>query len=478
VLLAETLRSSTLKLALISIAIFGVAVLALFGYVYWSTSTYVLGRADGAIAAEQAALRKVYDSAGRGALVATIAQRVADKSRDGAIYLLADPSFAPVAGNLEAWPAGLAPTAGWQTFTAPGWKPSTAARPRLRAIVATLPNGDHVLVGRDIGDLAAFAGKIDTALLLGLSLIFVLAGVASVTVTRRTVGRIESVNATSRAIMQRGLSERIPLRGTRDEWDQLAGNLNMMLDRIEALMGEVKQVSDNVAHDLRTPLTRMRGRLEKASARRRGADDDQALISDTLADLDGVLRMFASLTRISQIETSDRVAAFRTIDLAEIAAEVVELFDAAAEDKNVHLVTQGDAHVLVTGDRDLLFDAMANLVDNAIKHGREAGRVTVAVTRGEAGAAIAVADDGPGIPAHEMQHVFKRFYRMERSRRTPGNGLGLALVAAVARLHGARIELIDAAPGLELRLMFPLAAAPDGGRADLPVAVSPDSAPS
>jgi signal transduction histidine kinase len=255
--------------------------------------------------------------------------------------------------------------------------------------------------------------------------------------------------------MQRGLGERIPLRGTRDEWDQLAANLNLMLDRIEALMAEVKQVSDNVAHDLRTPLTRMRGRLEKAAGRARGADEDQALINDTMTDLDGVLRMFASLTRISQIETSDRTAAFRTVNLAEIAREVVELFDAAAEMKGVRLTATGEERVLITCDRDLLFDATANLVDNAIKHGRETGHVNVQVTNGALGAAITVADDGPGIPEHELQHVFKRFYRLERSRRTPGNGLGLALVAAVARLHGARIEMLDNAPGLEVRLWFP-----------------------
>jgi signal transduction histidine kinase len=314
-----------------------------------------------------------------------------------------------------------------------------------------------LLVGTDISDLAAYARHIDMALAFGVTLFVVLAGVAGISVTRRTVGRIESVNATSRAIMQRGLSERIPLRGTRDEWDQLAANLNLMLDRIEALMAEVKQVSDNVAHDLRTPLTRMRGRLEKAAGRPRGAAEDQALINDTMADLDGVLRMFASLTRISQIETSDRTAAFRSVNLAEIAREVVELFDAAAEDKGVRLTTTGDERVLVTGDRDLLFDATANLVDNAIKHGREAGRVDVQVADGADGAAITVADDGPGIPEHELAHVFKRFYRLERSRRTPGNGLGLSLVAAVARLHGARMEMVDNGPGLRFRLQFPAA---------------------
>jgi signal transduction histidine kinase len=325
----------------------------------------------------------------------------------------------------------------------------------LRATFETLPDGYHLLVGKDIDDLGAFAKKIKAALLGGIALIFVLAGLASVSVTRRTVGRIEAINATSRAIMQSGLGKRIPLRETRDEWDQLAENLNLMLDRIEALIGEVKQVTDNVAHDLRTPLARMRGRLEKAYNRQRDGDYDQSLIGDTMADLDGVLRMFASLTRISQIEANDRTAAFPTVNLSEIASEVVELFDAAAEENGGHLNAVGDQRVLVAGDRDLLFDAVANLVDNAIKHGREAGQVTVEITQSDGSAVISVADNGPGIPVDECQHVFKRFYRLERSRRTPGNGLGLSLVAAVARLHGASIEMVDNAPGLKFRLRFP-----------------------
>jgi len=459
VLLAKTLRSSTLRLALICVGIFGAAVCALFSYVYWSTASYVRGRSDHAIAAEHVILRQAYDRAGRDGLIATIRQRIADERFEGGFYLLADASLAPIAGNLKAWPSVLKGSDGWGDFNAPEWKPDAADRPLLRAAFETLPDGYHLLVGKDIDDLDEFAGKIEIALALSALFTFVLGAVTSVFVTRRTVGRIEAINATSRAIMQSGLGQRIPRRGTRDEWDQLAENLNLMLDRIEGLMGEVKQVTDNVAHDLRTPLARMRGRLEKAYARQRDAEYDQLLIGDTLADLDSVLRMFLSLTRISQIEANDRTAAFRPVNMANIAREVVELFDAAAEEKGGRLSVVADQPVLVTGDRDLLFDAVANLVDNAIKHGRESGQVAVEVTRDNGGAVISVADDGPGIPVNECQQVFKRFYRLERSRCTPGNGLGLSLVAAVARLHGARIEMADNAPGLKFKLLFPLVTA-------------------
>jgi len=455
VLLAKTLRSSTFKWALIWITIFGAVVIALFSYVYWSTATYVHARSDRAISAEHSILRKIYDDAGRGGLIAAIEDRTAGGRVKGDVYLLADPSFARLAGNLKVWPSSSKASKGWEDFNAREWKLEAANPPMLRATFDTLPNGDHLLVGKEIDDLDEFAKKIKTALLWGVALIFVLAAVASVSVTRRTVGRIEAISATSRAILQSGLGRRIPLRGTRDEWDQLAENLNSMLERIEALMAEVKQVSDNVAHDLRTPLTRMRGRLEKAYTRQRSGDYDQSLINDTMADLDAVLRMFSSLTRISKIEAGDRTSAFRTVNLSEIASEVVELFDAAAEDEHAHLDAAVDQRVLVTGDRDLLFDAVANLVDNAIKHGREGGRVTVEVTQNDGSAVISVADDGPGIPINERQNVFKRFYRLEQSRRTPGNGLGLSLVAAVARLHEAGIEMVDNAPGLKLRLRFP-----------------------
>jgi signal transduction histidine kinase len=459
VLLAKTLRSKTFQLALISIGAFGAIVLGLFGYVYWSTASFVSSRSDHAIATEYAILQKAYERGGRDGLIATIDRRIADKDFDG-FYLLCDTSFAPIAGDLAAWPSILRSQQGWGDFEATK-TPAGARGSWLRAVAATLPDGSHLLVAKNAEDLSQYVMRIGLALAGCILLILVLAAVASIFVTRRTVGRIEAINATSRDIMERGLDRRIPLRGTRDEWDQLAENLNLMLDRIEALMREIKQVTDNVAHDLRTPLTRMRGRLEKAADKLREPGYDQMLIGDMIADLDDVLRIFSSLMRISQIEAGARTAAFRTLNLAEIGREVVELFDAAAEDKGLNLAIAGDEQAFVTGDRDLLFEAMANLVDNAIKHGRKAGRVTVTILARDNGGIVTVADDGPGIPAGEFQHVFKRFYRLERSRCSPGHGLGLSLVAAVAQLHNASIEMDDNGPGLLVRLYVPWSGRPE-----------------
>jgi signal transduction histidine kinase len=461
VLIAETLRSSTFKVALIWIAGFGAVVIALFSFVYSSTASYLLNRSDRAIDADRSVLAAAYQHGGRDELIATIGRLAADQHLENRIYLLADPSFGALAGNLKTWPAAFSGSSGRGDFSPTEPDRQVTDHPLMRAQYETLADGSHLLVGRNVSDFSEFARKIYFALASVVVLIFVLAVVAGITVTRRTVGRIESINATSRAIMQSalqsGLGERVPLCGSRDEWDQLAENLNSMLDRIEMLMGEVKQATDNVAHDLRTPLTRMRGRLESASARVREAGADQALITDTMADLDDVLRMFSSLTRISQIETATRTSGFGSVDLVEVTEAVVDLYDAAAEDKDVDLKVIGDKPMVITGDRDLLFDAVANLVDNAIKHGREAGRVTVELSRSDADAVICVADNGPGIPVDEHQRVFRRFYRLERSRCTPGNGLGLSLVAAVARLHDARIKLFDNAPGLKIELRLPSA---------------------
>lgn len=453
-LIGKTLRSSTFRLALLYVGLFAASLTGLFAYIYGSTADYLRNRHDAGTVAEQCLLLDAFGHGGEPALTQLIAARRAVAPADGDLYLVADSSYRPVAGNLEAWPEAARGHDGWVEFSARDWRLDTGAPPLLRAITATLPDGTHLLVGSDIDDAREFTGVIRRGIALGVALLCAMAAAAGISVTRRTVSRIEAINATSRAIMARGLGERIPLRGTRDEWDQLAGNLNTMLERIEELVRGIKQVSDNVAHDLRTPLMRMRGRLEVALRSPRG-DGDSVLLARTVAELDRVLKTFASLLRISSVEVRERTVGFAPVDLARLAAEVADLFDAAAEERGAHVRFAGDPVALVWGDRDLIFEALSNLVDNAVKHGQGDVEVRVARSPEEAELILTVSDHGPGIPAGERKRVFERFYRLERSRSTGGNGLGLSLVQAVAQLHQARIALADNGPGLRVELTFP-----------------------
>jgi signal transduction histidine kinase/opacity protein-like surface antigen len=450
VLLNKTLKSSTLRLAFIYVVVFSAAVFGLLGYVYWSTVGYLYEKSDRVISMELDLLTKAYDAGGRNRLVQLINQRLTDAYFSQWVYLLADPSFNYVAGNRESWPVALRSVQGWSTNVS-----FDRAGP-LRVTNQMLPDGYHLLLGYRIDELDRFAENVWFGLAAAAALFLILAAAAGISTSRRSVARIETINATSRAIMRSGLGERIPLRGTGDEWDGLAENLNSMLDRIEELVETNRQVSDNIAHDLRTPLTRMRGRLERACNQELDVSCYQALVNDTIGELDVILTTFSSLLRISQIEARARTAGFRPIDLTAIVREVAELFEPAAEESRVRLKVDARDLVPAVGDRDLLFDAISNLVDNAIKHGGEHGEVGIAVSADVNGPVLAITDCGPGIPIEERKQVLRRFYRLERSRNSPGNGLGLSLVAAVADLHGARLTLTDNAPGLRVELHFPL----------------------
>lgn len=454
-LLHKTLKSSTLKLAFIYVVVFCSAIFALLGYVYATTASYLYQRFDAAIAAEQVIAMKAYESGGRDGLISLIRQRMRDEYFNDWVYLVVDTTAVPVAGNLTSWPASLGGDQGWSDLSSPELPPGPTGRHLFRATYQVLSDGSRLLLGRDAGDLERLGGKIATGLAVAAALFLTLAAAAAMSTSRRSVARIEAINATSRKIMQAGLGERIPLRGTRDEWDELAENLNSMLARIEALTESTRQVTDNIAHDLRTPLTHLRGRLEGAISRRPNLGQYRVLVNDAIGELDGILMTFSSLLRISRIEMVDRTVAFRRLDLSDIVCEVVDLFDPTAEEASVRLRLHYSGQKTVFGDRDLLFDAISNVVDNAIKHGRGNGEVTVAVERDRSGPIFSVSDRGPGIPIEERDHVLRRFYRLERSRNSPGNGLGLSLVAAVASLHGGRIEMSDNAPGLKVALHFP-----------------------
>jgi signal transduction histidine kinase len=469
VLLSKTLRSSTFRLAILYVCLFGVSVAALFGYVYWSTTKYIKQRYDTMIAADSRELLEAYAQAGREGVIRKLRSHEANMPLGDDVYGLADAGFTPIAGNLKGWPAVARAGDGWVEFSLPNWRSNSKHWPLLRALVTTLPDGSHLLAGEEIDDMVAFGRTINRGLALGVTLLCLLAAAAGISVTRRTVARIEAVNATSRAVMASGLGKRIPMRGTKDEWDQLAQNLNSMLERIEELVRGIKEVSDNIAHDLRTPLMRMRGRLEVALRTQRNDEADEALIARTVAELDEVLKAFSSLLRISAVEARERIVGFGAVDLSNLATEVVDLYDAAAEERGVHLRCSATASGPVLGDRDLLFEALSNLIDNALKHGQSDVEVNVEPD-GAAGVRLTVRDHGPGIPSGERKHVLQRFYRLERSRSTPGNGLGLSLVQAVAQLHFAELALLEAGPGLAVALKFPAMAISDARPGAAPAA--------
>jgi signal transduction histidine kinase len=309
-------------------------------------------------------------------------------------------------------------------------------------------------VGRDMQELDATRSLIVRAIAWGLAITVMMALAGGIMLSRRTMRRLEAINETSRRIMQGDLSRRIPTRSTDDDFDQLADNLNGMLDTIEELMEDVRRVTDNVAHDLRTPLTRLRNRLENLKS---DNDADKSSIEAALADADGLLDTFNALLRIASIESGRRRAAFKSIPLDDVVRDVTELYEPLAEQKQQKLDVSVSDDVRIQGDRDLLFQAFANLLDNAIKYTPRGGSIRVTLDDGASGPRIRIIDSGPGIPQQCRDQVFKRFFRLEESRHTPGNGLGLSLVEAVARLHNASIKL-GGEPGLDVSLAFPKAA--------------------
>lgn len=451
-LLSKRLRLSAFRLALLYAGPFTAAILAAFGYAYWAAGGYLWARFEQAIERERDIIFQTYERGGTSAVARLIDSRATELGYTDSIYLLTDASFSYVAGNLSTWPRDFDETGIPVSFTAPKWQGRDGRPPALRAVSRTLPDGSHVLVGKDATDVETAVGTIKTALASSVAIVLMLAAIAGIMVGRRSNYRIKMINATSRQIMQGGLSTRIPILGSRDETDPVAENVNTMLDRIEELVRGMKQASDNIAHDLRTPLARLRGRLEAAQCTLLSPQDYSVLIEAAIADIDAVLAIFSSLLRISQIESSERQAAFRAVDLGELAGEVIELSDAAAEQSRRRIRYAGGADICVSGDRDLLFEALLNLVDNAIKHG--AGDVTVETGVDGGHVVLSVSDRGPGVPDEERGRVLERFYRLERSRNQPGNGLGLSLVAAVARLHRAQIRMFDNSPGLTVALCF------------------------
>ncbi|MBK8177127.1 MAG: HAMP domain-containing protein [Rhodospirillales bacterium] len=457
----KRLRSSTFRIAGTYTGLFSLSVLVLFSVVYLATVRSIREQVENEIRAEISALATERSAEGLAAVAETIARRV-DGDLSGARLLLQDASGRVVAGNLAA----MMPVNGWIDLPPPE-DPLTGRRHSEHVVHGkgrVFDDGWYLFVGRDSHPLRQLREIIVRGFLVcGLATIAVALLLALAT-GERAVRRLRAMSVTSNDIIRGDLSRRLAISPRQDEFDELARLVNAMLARIERLVEDLQQVSNDIAHDLRTPLTRLRQRLELAVLTERpGCAGDCPMageIAGAIADADRLLATFSAMLRIAQIDSGSRRAGFRAVDLSRLLQNLVETYLPVAEDAGHALHAELADGLGITGDAELLTQLFANLIENAIEHTPAGSRIEVTVRQNPEGACASVADDGPGIPEGQGAQVCKRFVRLETSRNTPGSGLGLSLVAAIADLHAASLEFADNRPGLRVTLRFPAGAAP------------------
>ena len=444
------IRTSSFRLTLIYAALFLGSTCLLFAVIYWSNVEYMTAQLDAAIFDEIGDVQEDWHKAGRDSLIGVVNERIAQDRAGEIAYLLEDPSGKILAGDLPA----LAPGTDGETVVVPPGPGGVRSRHmRMRGVY--LDNGDFLAVGKDAVSLNEMRESVARSFGLIIAATLGLAMAGGFAMSRGLLRNIEGLSRTTLGILNGDLSRRAPIRGADDEVDHLAAGLNAMLDRIQSLMEAMSQVSNDIAHDLRTPLTRLRQRLELARHKARTIDELQAALDRSIHDADEILATFSGLLNIAQIESGAQRLAFARVNLSDLLGSVAELHESVAHDKNQGFTLSVEPSLIVSGHRELLAQMLSNVIENAIRHSPNGALITVAAGRCGGGIEVSVGDNGPGIPKEEQQKVFRRFYRLEASRTTPGNGLGLSLVAAVAQLHRVLVILSDNAPGLIVTLRFP-----------------------
>jgi signal transduction histidine kinase len=449
--LGRLLRTNAFRLAALYLALFATSVSALLAFIYFSTADFVERQTEATVDAEITGLREQYYEHRMDGLKKIIVERaVGERRSDEPLYLLADENFQPIVGNLSIWPEAKALKPGWISFPVEVHRRNgtTELHQALGETIELPDDRAHLLVGRDISAANLFRTSILETLAWASLLTIMLGVLGGLFMTRNMLRRVDAVNRTSEHIIHGDMSQRVPLTGSGDEFDQLASNLNAMLDQIERLMAGMRQVTDNIAHDLRTPLARLRARLEVTLLEKPDEQRYGEALRRTIVEADTLLGTFNALLGIAEAEAGSRREALSVVRLDEIAHSVAELYEPVADEKGLTLAALIDEGLLVRGDRHLLSQAIANLLDNALKY-TPAGSVSLTVRAEGDWARVEVADTGPGVPADRRESVFDRFVRLEGSRSTPGNGLGLSLVRAVARMHGGSVRLEANQPGAE-----------------------------
>jgi signal transduction histidine kinase len=452
----KLIRSSALTWAF-GYVLLGIAALAAFAVPLWYAwnVTIFAGREE-ILRDDAQRLTDVFARDGVGGLTAHISARVGMQIAGERTLLLTDGAYRPLAGNLSAWPQGIPARSGTHAVMA-----DLAGQPTHTLLVqTTLPGGYHLLVGRDLSRFLPLERRFTWGLIAAVTFLFVVGVAGALVIRRALLARVQGMGETVSAIMRGDLRHRLPIGTSGDEFDTLSRTLNGMLDHIEHLIRGISHVSNSIAHDLRTPLAELRSRLEELALTRPASAETFAEIEAAVVDVDRVMRIFNALLRLAEIDSGARRSGFVRVDAAEVAAEVVEFYEPAAEQKGVVFSFQSAGEAAVAGDPVLLAQAVSNLIDNSLKSVSERGAISVRVGRRADGAVeIAVADDGPGIADADKPKATERFFRGDLSRGTPGVGLGLSIVDAVAKLHGGVLQLLDNHPGLVARMVLPVTGA-------------------
>jgi len=454
--LTRFVRTTAFKLSLLYIAVFTVMSGVLLVYVAENTDHLMSEQVVQSVDSELKGLADVYVRGGVRDLVETIDRR--SRHPDASLYLLTDFAGNALVGNIARLPTTVLEEADGGLrrvrYTRLGQDTEDIER---QAMVRTfeLRGGFRLLVGRDLGDQLRFSNLLANALRLWLVVVILMAAITWLFVSRRVMKRIDDISATSQTIMKGDLSGRLSIAGTNDEFDRLAVSLNAMLDRIEFLMQSMKDVTDNIAHDLKTPLTRLQTRIETALRDAKGEADYRGALEATLDETDQLLRIFNALLRIARIESMAPGTVMEPTDLTRLVGEISELYEPLVEDEGGRLETDVPEGLQADCNRDLISQVLVNLIENALKYGRpEGGDLMIRLTANEEDGRVvlAVTDNGPGIPDQDQNRVLERFVRLEESRSEPGTGLGLSLVKAVARLHGGDLRFKNESPGLSARV--------------------------
>jgi len=450
-------RTQAFRIVLVYVLLFAFSVTALLFFTYWNTRRTLDGQTDEIIEAEITGLQEENQHFGLPGVVETVRARSLHAGQS--LYMLSDGLHHVVAGNLEFWPQISGVPGGMVEFDYERPVDGKLEERRARGRVFVLAGDFNLLVAQDVHDRYLIEHMFTTTLPWTVLLILLLGAAGGGLLSRNMLRRLDTINRTSGEIIAGDLTRRVPLNGSGDEFDALAENLNRMLDRIERLMKGMREVTDSVAHDLRTPLNRLRNRLEESAARLAASGTQAGEIERAIAETDQLIATFNALLLIAETDAGTTRAAMAALDINAVAADVAELYEPLAEERKVTLTVIAGAATSIEGNRSLIAQALANLVDNAIKYTPAGGRVSIRTALGGEAVELSVADSGPGIPTADRARVTERFVRLEASRNSPGTGLGLSLVVAVAHFHQAALILKDNKPsGLKAVLRFPKAA--------------------